>query len=185
MWDLIPVTLIFKQRIFFSSFLSSVGVADDEALKTPPDFFFVFGCLPILVLFDFFILQVLPDIVHPDFVLWWFLGLLPGSDQSSPGRIRRWVLKDLFRPKVSLLPLLASFSWLLVSLSTSRSALGGSSTNGLHPWWHCLTRHSSVWLFTPHHYEVQVGLLRKETKNELQQLSMKCSWFSLSEYTTS
>src|SRR6218665_111551 len=52
---------------------------------------------------------------------------------------------------------LVSFPGFLVSLSTSSNALGGSSTNGLHPWWHSLTRHSPIWLFIPHHYEVQVG----------------------------
>src|SRR6218665_3277741 len=82
-----------------------------------------------------------------------FLGILPGGDQSSPGRVRRprWVLKDLFRPKVSfqrLLFALASFSGFLVSLSS-----------GLHSLWHIPTRHSPTWLFTPaHHGEVQNGL---------------------------
>ena len=44
------------------------------------------------------------------------------------------VLKDLFRPKESLqhlAPALVSFSGFLIS--SSRSALGGSSANGLHP----------------------------------------------------
>src|SRR6218665_2222367 len=52
------------------------------------------------------------------------------------GQGGRWVLKDLFRPKVSfqhLTSALASFSGFLMSFSTSRSALGGSSANGLQP----------------------------------------------------
>ena|SRR6218665_1019898 len=55
---------------------------------------------PILVVYDFFLLQVLSNIVHPNFVLYEFLSLLPGSDQSSPGRVRRPV-----GPKRLLLPL--------------------------------------------------------------------------------
>src|SRR6218665_3996129 len=35
---------------------------------------------PILVVYDFFLLQVLSNIVHPNFVLYEFLSLLPGSD---------------------------------------------------------------------------------------------------------
>src|SRR6218665_2851612 len=52
------------------------------------------------------------------------------------GQGGRWVPKDLFRPKVSfqhMPPALASFSGFLVSLSTSRSALRGSSVSDLHP----------------------------------------------------
>src|SRR6218665_3834260 len=66
-----------------------------------------------------------------------FLGLMPGGDQSSPGRVRRPVgLKRPLSPNVSFQHLpsaLASFSGFLVSLSISRSARGGSSANGLHP----------------------------------------------------
>ena len=65
-----------------------------------------------------------------------FLVFLPGGDQSSPGRVRRPVgFLDLFRPEVSfqhLPPALANTSGFLVSLSTTRSALGGSSAISLH-----------------------------------------------------
>jgi len=46
-------------------------------------------------------------------------------------------------------PALASHSGFLVSLSTSRSALEGSTVSDLHPWWPSPTRHSPTWLFTP------------------------------------
>jgi len=125
------------------------------------DFFFCFWSLPSSGSFRFFLLQVLPDIVHPDFVLWEFLGLLPGGDQSSPGRVMRPVgPKNLFRPTMSfqhLPPVLASFSGFLISLSTSRSALAGSLANGLHPWWHSPPDIPLLGCSPPHHYEVQVG----------------------------
>ena len=62
---------------------------------------------------------------HKDFLI-----VLPGGDQFSPGTVRiPMSLGGFFRSKVffqHLPPALASFSG-LVSLSTSRSALGGSS----------------------------------------------------------
>src|SRR6218665_3926755 len=51
-----------------------------------------------------------------------------------------------------------SFSGFLLSLSTSRSFIGGSSANALHLGWHSLTRHSPIWLFPPTTMSlVQVG----------------------------
>jgi len=104
-----------------TSFISFVGVADDGAqtrlLQTS---FLLLVALPVMVVFDSFLLQVLPDIVHPKFI-----GLLKGGDQSSHGRVRRTVgPKRPLCPKVSfqhLPPALASFSGFLVSLSTSSS----------------------------------------------------------------
>src|SRR6218665_663323 len=115
--------------------------------QIPPDLF-VSGRFTNPGQVDVFLFQVLPDIVH--------LGLpLPPSAFSNPsscksflvscqvvtnpllvGQGGRWVPKDLFRPKVSfqhMPPALASFSGFLVSLSTSRSALRGSSVSDLHP----------------------------------------------------
>src|SRR6218665_1007068 len=96
--------------------------------------FFVLVALPVLVVIGFFLLQVLPDIVRPDSSCKSFLVSCQAvTYQSSPGRVRRPVgLKRPLSPKVSFQHLpsaLASFSGFLVSLSTSRSALGGSSAN--------------------------------------------------------
>src|SRR6218665_86608 len=52
-----------------SSFFSSVGCADDEALPRLFQTSFLFAflvALPVLVVLDIFLLQVLPDIVRPD-----------------------------------------------------------------------------------------------------------------------
>jgi len=99
-----------------SSYLSSVGYADDEDLTRLLQTSFLFlVALPVLVIFDSFLLQVLPDIVHPDSSCKSFLVSIQAVacpplvgkggrwvlKDILVGQGGRWVLKDLFHPKVS------------------------------------------------------------------------------------
>jgi len=72
--DIIRYPISISQLIMIyklsSYFLSSVGVTDNKALtRLLQASFLFFVASQILVVFDGFLLQVLPDIVHPDFVL--------------------------------------------------------------------------------------------------------------------
>src|SRR6218665_2493533 len=118
-----------------SSFPSAIPTMRLSQDSSRLHFFLI--ALPVLVVFGYFPLQVLPDIVRPDSSCKSFLVSCQAvTNPLLVGQGGRWVLKDLSRPKVSFQHLpsaLASFSGFLVSLSTLRSTLGGSSANGLHP----------------------------------------------------
>ena len=79
-----------------SSFVSSVGVADDEALTRLLQTFLCFRCFAIPRSFDRFLLQILCPIVHPDSSCKSFLVSCQAVTNPLP---LGWVLTDIFRPR--------------------------------------------------------------------------------------
>src|SRR6218665_3543317 len=134
---LVNVICPFSSTIFFFFFLFRRMRLSQDSSRLPFCLFFGRFTSPGSFWIFFPFRSSGPGIVRPDSSCKSFLVSCQAvTNPLLVGKGGRWVLKDLFRPKVSFqhLPsVLASFSGFLVSLSTSRSALGGSSANGLHP----------------------------------------------------